>query len=250
MSQTSQRRAVVTGASAGIGMATAEALAAAGFAVAVVARREAALDQLVSKISDAGGKAVAVAGDLSDEDAVRRAWQACGDRLQGPVDCLIANAGRGLQGGVTTSDTTQWQQMIDVNLTGTMHLMKLASEAMAEQVGPRDIVVLGSVVGVNVSPFSAVYGATKFAIGAAAESLRRDVGSKGVRVTVIKPGIVATEFQGVAGYDEENFGKVVAKFGQPLVAEDVARSIRFVVEQPEGVHINDLMIRPTGQDYP
>ena len=113
-----------------------------------------------------------------------------------------------------------------------------------------DVVVLGSCVGVNVSPFSGMYGATKFAVGAAAEALRREVGARGVRVTNIRPGIVASEFQDVAGYDAENFGQATEKFGTVLTPEDVARTIGFVVSQPPHVHVNELTIRPVGQDYP
>ena len=110
--------------------------------------------------------------------------------------------------------------------------------------------MLGSVVGTNVSPFSGVYGASKFAVEAAAEALRREVGKSGVRVTTVKPGVVASEFQEVAGYDEDNFGKMVAKFGPMLEPDDVARAIRFAVEQPPNVHVNQITLRPVGQDYP
>jgi NADP-dependent 3-hydroxy acid dehydrogenase YdfG len=113
-----------------------------------------------------------------------------------------------------------------------------------------DIVVLGSVAGHNISPFSGFYGSSKFAIAAIAEAFRREVASKKVRVTVIKPGVVISEFQGVAGYTQENFYKNVEKFAPLLAPEDVARAITFVVSQPPHVHINDLMIRPTGQEYP
>jgi NADP-dependent 3-hydroxy acid dehydrogenase YdfG len=244
------RVAFVTGSSAGIGRATALALAEVGMKVVVTARREQRLRELVDEVEAAGGVAYVVPGDMADVDDVARVWHQAAEVAGAVPTCVVANAGRGLQGGVTTSDTTQWASMVQLNLTATLHLMKTAAEAMVELDGPRDIVVLGSVVGVNVSPFSGVYGATKFAIGAAAEGLRRDVGRHGVRVTTIKPGIVESEFQGVAGYDEEIFGKVVAKFGAMLQPEDVARSIRFVVEQPANVHVNDLMLRPVGQDYP
>jgi len=136
-----------------------------------------------------------------------------------------------------------------VNVLGAAHLMRRAAEhMMARKAG--DILVLGSVAGHNISPFSGFYGSTKWAIWGIAEALRREICSSGVRVTTIKPAIVLSEFQEVAGYNEENFGNNVKRYGKLLDPGDVARSIRFIVEQPPHVHINELMIRGVGQDYP
>ena len=146
--------------------------------------------------------------------------------------------------------------MVRLNVLGAMHLLRVAGAALSDgRGGPdegdkRDVFVLGSVVGTNVSPFSGVYGATKFAIEAAAEALRREVGKTGVRVTTVKPGIVASEFQAVAGYDHETFGQVVEKYGAMLEPDDVARCIAFAAAQPANVHVNTLTVRPVGQDYP
>jgi NADP-dependent 3-hydroxy acid dehydrogenase YdfG len=116
--------------------------------------------------------------------------------------------------------------------------------------GSGDIVVIGSVVGRNVSPFSGFYGSSKFAVGAMAEALRREVCSKGVRVSLVLPGIVTSGFQEVAGYDEENFGKSVALFGRLLEPDAIAEGIRWLLSLPPHVNINELSIRPTGQNYP
>ncbi|MEM0913455.1 MAG: SDR family oxidoreductase [Planctomycetota bacterium] len=244
------RKALVTGASAGIGLATATHLAELGADVVVSARRADRLDQLAAEIASSGGTAHAIAGDASDVDHVDRLWDTATDRLGGTPDLVVANAGRGLQGSVLTSDHSAWESMFKVNVLGAMHLLRIAADALSDADGPRDLVVLGSVVGTNVSPFSGVYGATKFAIESAAEGLRREVGPKGVRVTLVKPGIVKSEFQEVAGYDEENFGKAVAKFGPMLVPDDIARCIAFTCAQPANVHVNTLTVRPVGQDYP
>lgn len=249
------RTALVTGASVGIGRATALALADAGLRVVVSARREEALQTLVQEIQAAGGTAHAVAADLSTIEGVDAMWRETHDRLGHCPEVVIANAGHGLQGGVLSSDRAKWENMIALNYTGCVHLLRLAANAQAQAIEAGDapsgdIVVLGSVSGHNISPFSGMYGSTKFAVTAAAEALRREVGSRRVRVSVIKPGIVESEFQDVAGYDAETFGNTVAKFGAMLAPEDVARSIRFVVTQPPNVHINDLMIRPVGQDHP
>ena len=249
MSTTAERTALITGASAGIGKATARALSAAGYRVPLSARREDRLNALAAELRAAGGQADVRAADASVVEELDGLWAWACDAAGGPPGVLVANAGHGLQGGVLGSDRARWEHMVQLNFLATTHLMRGAAEAMAG-LGRGDIVVLGSTVGVNISPFSGMYGATKFAVGAAAEALRREVGPRGVRVTVIKPGIVESEFQGVAGYDHETFGKVVEKFGAMLQPEDVARTIRFVVEQPAHVHVNDLTIRPTGQDYP
>ena len=124
---------------------------------------------------------------------------------------------------------------------------------MGSNVYPRsaaDIVIVGSVVGRNISPFSAVYGATKFAVHALAEGLRRDVGPKGVRVSLVEPGMVLSGFQAGAGYSDEMVQSLVEKFGPLLTGDDVANAIHYVVAQPPHVHVCDIVVRPTSQDYP
>ena len=249
------RYALVTGASAGIGRATALELADAGMTPIVSARREEELFALVQEVEEHGGMAHAVSADLATIDGVDALWHTATTIAGGAPGVVIANAGHGLQGGVLSSDRGRWEHMIALNFTGTVHLMRLAAEAQADRIeagelDTADVVVLGSVSGHHISPFSGMYGATKWAVWAAAEALRREVGGRLVRVTTIKPGVVESEFQDVAGYDQETFGQAVAKFGPMLQPEDVARSIRFVVTQPANVHVNDLVIRPVGQDYP
>jgi NADP-dependent 3-hydroxy acid dehydrogenase YdfG len=113
-----------------------------------------------------------------------------------------------------------------------------------------DIVIVGSVVGRHISPFSAVYGATKFAVHSLAEGLRREVGTSGVRVSLVEPGIVLSGFQLVAGYSDELVNNFEERFGPLLIGEDVANAIQYIVSQPPHVHISDIVVRPTRQDYP
>lgn len=242
------RVALITGASAGIGAATALALADLGAGVVINARRADKLDALAKTISASGGAARVMPGDGADNDFIARmvaesvAWR-------GALDIVVVNAGRGLAGGLMTSDPAKWQSMYELNVLAAARLMRAAGEHMlARKRG--DIVVLGSVSGHNVSPFSGFYGSTKFAISAAAEAMRREVCGGGVRVSTIMPGVVLSEFQEVAGYTAENFTKGIARFGELLKPEDVARAVAFIVSQPSHVHINELVIRPTGQDYP
>lgn len=171
---------------------------------------------------------------------------------------MVVNAGRGLNAGVLGSDDAQWESMIRVNLLGAMRLMRAAAHRMLADIEargswehhPHDIIVLGSVVGRHVSPFSGAYGTTKFAVHAAVEALRREICGRGVRVTVIEPAVVVSEFQDVAGYADAMVDGLYEKFGPLLEPADVAEAIGWVAAQPARVHIGELLIRPTRQDYP
>lgn len=247
----SGKTAIITGASSGIGRATALLLAQAGAAVVIQARRKDRLDALASEIASQGGKALAVAGDASSQADIdllldrALAWEEGARKY----DIVVVNAGRGLVGGIIDSDESLWQELYQLNVVGAIRLMRRAGQYMVRQKGG-DIVVLGSVAGRNISPFSGLYGSSKFAVGAAAEGLRREVCPHGVRVTVVMPGIVLSEFQDVAGYDEENFGKGIAHFGKLLEPQAIAAGIQWLVTLPSHVNVSEIMIRPTGQTYP
>jgi NADP-dependent 3-hydroxy acid dehydrogenase YdfG len=245
------KTAIVTGASSGIGRATAVTLARAGAAVVIHARRKERLEKLAGEIATQGGKALAVTGDAgvqADIDLLLErtlAWKEGGYKC----DIVIINAGRGLAGGVLNSDESQWQDLYQTNVIGATRLMRLAAQYMVQQKSG-DIVAIGSVVGRNISPFSGFYGSSKFAIGALAEALRREVCSQGVRVSLVMPGVVDSEFQTVAGYNEENFGKAVAQFGKIFEPQTIADAIHWLLSLPPHVNVNEIMIRPTGQTYP
>ncbi|MFG0304966.1 MAG: SDR family oxidoreductase [Phycisphaerales bacterium JB040] len=260
MSDTLQGRiGLVTGASAGIGEATAEHLCGAGARVVLNARRADRLEELAKRLNDNADqeRAVCVAGDAGDPGVIASMLDAAKASFGAEADLVVVNAGRGLAGSVMTSDESQWEEMIRLNVYGAARLMREAGERMVAGAAgerwpgrARDIVVLGSTVGRHISPFSSMYGATKFGVNSLAEAQRRELGPKGVRVSLIEPGIVKSEFQGVAGYDPESFGALMEKFGPVLEPADVARLIVFMTSQPAGVHVNDVVIRPTRQDYP
>ena len=263
------RIAVITGASAGIGEAIARDFVAQNAVCVLNARRK---DRLAACVRELGVEdAVGVAGDCCDERVIDSMIAAAASDTLGPkgrgADLVVINAGRGLGGSPLTSDPAQWDEMIRTNYIGAARLIRAASKSMlaemerelgarAAQPGahllsrPRDIVVIGSTVGRHISPFSSMYGSTKFAVHALGEAARRELGPRGIRVSLIEPGFVESEFQGVAGYDPKWFEEVKGKIGPVLRPTDVARLVTFVVSQPAHVHVSDALIRPTRQDYP
>jgi NADP-dependent 3-hydroxy acid dehydrogenase YdfG len=252
------RVAVVTGASAGIGAAIAELLVREGAKVVVNGRRGEKLGALVERLGT--GNARAVVGDAAEPAVVKSMLDEAAPAFGREADLVVANAGRGLNGSVLSSDVSQWEEMIRVNVLGAAHLMREAGKRLAAEsagrtgvdvVGrARDLIVIGSVVGRHVSPFSSMYGGTKFNVHGMVEGVRRELGPKGVRVTLIEPGFVVSEFQGVAGYDPKWFDEVVQRIGPVLTPDDVARCVGFVAGQPSYVHVSDVLVRPTRQDYP
>ncbi|MEO1008953.1 MAG: SDR family NAD(P)-dependent oxidoreductase [Planctomycetota bacterium] len=249
------RVAVVTGASAGIGLATARALIDGGATVIVNARRAGRLDELVEMAPE---RVRPIAGDATEPELVHQMLDAALQLAGAEADLVVANAGRGLKGSPLDSDADEWDEVLDINTTAAARLMRAAVRRMLADVGehkgppvrPRDVVLLGSSVGRNLSPFSSFYGAAKAAAHMIAEAIRREAGPRGIRVTTIEPGVVATEFQDAAGYDRATFGEFMDEIGPVLTPEDVARTILFVCAHPAGVHVNEVMVRPTRQSYP
>lgn len=257
----SNRVAIVTGASAGIGLAVAEDLLAHGARVVLNGRRAEKLRDVTDRLNSMGmGRAIGVAGDAADQSTIDALFAAAATQWGGTPDLIVVNAGRGLSGSVVTSDPSEWEEMIRTNLLGAARLMRTAAEKLTAdmeqrdggkwQERARDVVVIGSVVGRHVSPYSSMYGSTKFGVHGLAEGLRRELSPKGIRVTLVEPGFVVSEFQGVAGYKDEWFKGVVEKIGPVLQPADVARTISFVCSQPPYVHMSDVLIRPTRQEYP
>jgi len=255
------RIAIVTGASAGIGRAIAADLGSHGAKLVLNARREGPLNALRGELGK--DNAAIVTGDAADPETIRAMLDAARSTFGADsrdADLVVVNAGRGLNGSVMSSDTSQWEEMIRTNLLGAALLIRESGNRMLKisegKAGPavitvpRDIVVLGSTVGRNVSPFSSMYGSTKFGVHGLVEGARRELGPRGVRVSLIAPGFVKSEFQDVAGYDRKWVEGIFEKIGPVLSPEDIARTVSFIVGQPAAVHVNEIMIRSTRQDYP
>jgi len=250
------RIAIITGASSGIGRATAARFAARKHRLVVNARDRQALAAVEEELTATGCELTAVAGDAAEPDVLDRLVRACHSRFGGGPSIGVVNAGGGLPGTLLTSDPARWDELFRVNVLGSLRQMRTFASAMlataeaAPLREPLDIVVTGSTVGTNVSPFNSVYGASKFAVHGAAEGLRREVGPLGIRVSLMEPGLVATNFQSAAGYDADWFSSYSTEVGPVLDSDDVARVIEFVTSQPPYVHLSSAVVRPTRQPYP
>ena len=237
--------ALVTGASSGIGEATAEALAAEGASVALAARREDELRAVADSIESAGGEALVVPTDVTDEQQVEAMVEETVDALGG-LDVLVNNAGVMLLEAVADADTDNWRQMVEVNLLGLMNATHAALPALKD--GGGHVVNVSSVAGRQAGENASGYNATKFGVNGFTEAFRQEVTDEGIRTTVVEPGLVETELQEHIPDEEIREGtEQWLDSLEPLAPEDIARSIRFAVAQPQHVSVNELLIRPTQQ---
>lgn len=238
--------ALVTGASSGIGEATALALAAEGAKVAMAARRVDRLDALVRKITDDGGEALALACDVADEAQVNAAVSAVQEKW-GRLDMLINNAGVTVIGPVLGADTQEWRRVFDVNVLGLMYATHAVLPLMKEQ-GNGHIINMSSLLGRIAQAGTGVYAATKWAVGAFSEALRQEAIAYKVRVTIIEPGMVATEINDhVTDEGAKAMLDAYTSSMKTLDASDIAAAVVYAVTQPAHVSINELLVRPSEQ---
>jgi NADP-dependent 3-hydroxy acid dehydrogenase YdfG len=253
MSNHFRRIAIVTGTTSGIGEATARKFVEAGFGVVGNGRNA---EKLAALENEMGTAFCSVAGDAADRAVVERLFTKAEDHFGRAADIVVANAGRGLGGSVKDADLTQFGEVLNTNVGGVAMLIQKAARQMVavqEKTFPEsaaDIVIIGSVAGRQISPFSAAYSASKFAVHALAESLRREIATKGVRVSLVEPGAVLSGFQAAAGYDDSVVDTFREKFGPLLIGDDIADAVLHIVTQPPHVHISDIIVRPTRMDYP
>jgi NADP-dependent 3-hydroxy acid dehydrogenase YdfG len=244
--------ALVTGASSGIGEATALALAEHGAAVAVAARRTDRLEELAAKIRGNGGTALVIPADITQEPQARELVERTVSEL-GRLDTLINNAGVMLLGPAVDAPLSEWQRMVEINLLGLLYCAHAALPHLlrAAEDEPRrvaDLVNISSVAGRVARNGSGVYNATKHGVGAFSESLRQEVTKRHVRVSLVEPGAVATE---LASHNrpevQEGMRQRFASM-ERLQAEDIADAIGYVVTRPRHMAINELLVRPTEQE--
>src|ERR1700729_4410348 len=244
--------ALVTGASSGIGEATAVALAEHGAAVAIAARRADRLDRLAATIADRGGKALAIEADVASPEQAQALVERTVSKL-GSLDTLINNAGVMLLGPTVGAPLEEWDQMVAINVQGLLYCAHAALPHLlaAAQDGPRqvaDMVNISSVAGRVARSGSGVYNLTKHGVGAFSESLRQEVTGRHVRVSLVEPGAVATELR--THNRPEIQEQIEARFDgvEILQAQDIADAITFIVTRPRRMAVNEVLIRPTNQE--
>jgi NADP-dependent 3-hydroxy acid dehydrogenase YdfG len=243
--------ALVTGASSGIGEATARVLATQGAKVAVAARRLERLERLAAEIGGGGHTALAIQSDITDQAQAIAAVDRTVDEL-GRLDIVVNNAGQMLLGPIENAPTEEWDRMIDLNLKGlinTTHaaLPHLLSAAEDSERGCADLVNISSVAGRIARAGSGVYNLTKHGVGAFSESFRQEFADRKVRTTIIEPGAVDTELSdhirdGVREQTRERFADI-----HMLEGADIADAIAYAVTRPWHVSLNEILIRPTEQ---
>jgi NADP-dependent 3-hydroxy acid dehydrogenase YdfG len=240
--------ALVTGASSGIGEATALALAEQGAAVALAARRADRLDALASRIGE--GKALVIEADITVEEQARGAVERTVAEL-GRLDILVNNAGMMLLGPAIGAPLEEWQRMVDINVDGVLYCTHAAlPHLLAAADGPRgvaDLVNISSVAGRVARSGSGVYNLTKHGLGAFSESLRQELAERHVRVSLVEPGAVATELS--SHNRPEIRDQIQSRFRglERLTASDIADTILFIVTRPARMAINEVLVRPTEQ---
>jgi NADP-dependent 3-hydroxy acid dehydrogenase YdfG len=244
--------AVVTGASSGIGEATALALAEQGATVALVARRAPRLERLAERIAAVGPAPLAIAADLTDVAQPPRVMREVVAET-GRIDVLVNNAGTMLLGPVVGAPLAEWERMIDINVRALLHCAHAALPHLLEaaEQGPRnvaDLVNVSSVAGRKINNGSGVYNLTKHGVGAFSESLRQEITRRYVRVGLIEPGAVATE---LVGHNRPEVLEDLASrpgIGSPMRVGDISDAIVYMVTRPRHVAVNEILIRPTDQE--
>jgi NADP-dependent 3-hydroxy acid dehydrogenase YdfG len=242
--------ALVTGASSGIGAATAAALAARGAAVALAARRRDRLEAVAAAIKDRGGTALMLETDITDPQQAASAVERTAAEL-GRLDTLVNNAGVMLLGQAASAPLAEWQQMVQVNVLGVLYcahaaLPHLVRAAQSEPRRVADMVNISSVAGRIARAGNGVYALTKHGVGAFSESLRQEMARQYVRVSLVEPGATATE---LADHNRpEVLESIRNQFGQRMDAADIADAITYIVTRPRHVAANEILIRPTEQE--
>lgn len=241
----------ISGGTSGIGRAVLERCVQNNTVAAFSGRRMDAIRDLEASLGS--GTVAGLCCDAAEPDHIVQLFALAKKRFSQQPTAFVLCAGRGLPGSLTTSDPCLWDELLRVNVLAAMHQLRGAAHAFTNQTASdvlphvRDIVVIGSTVGRNISAANPIYGATKFALHSLVESLRQELCKKLIRVTLIEPGFVKTGFQAAAGYDMDWFNKIEREQGPFLSADDVASVIEFACGLPAHMHMDDVRVRPTRQ---
>lgn len=244
------RVAVITGASSGIGLFTAKLLATRGAKVALLARRKDVLEQAVNEIRDAGGEALALMVNVTDQASVDAAAAAV-EQAYGPANLVFNNAGVMLPGAIEARETDVWQHQIDLNVTGVMRVISAFVPQLvksAEQGATVDLINTSSIAAQNIYPYFAVYSGTKAYVSHLSRHLRAELGPKDIRVSLIEPGITETELQGHWTFQgAKDWLAGAARSMEFLQPQDVAEVVAFLAAQPKHVNLQQVVVMPTRQ---
>jgi NADP-dependent 3-hydroxy acid dehydrogenase YdfG len=245
--------ALVTGASSGIGEATARVLSELGAKVAIVARRKERLEQIALEIEGGGDRALVIEADVSEREQAKAAVERTVAEL-GRLDILVNNAGVMLLGPTAEAPAEEWERMVAVNVMGVLYcsqaaLPHLLAAAESEPRRVADLVNISSVAGRKANVSFGVYNLTKFGVNAFSESLRMELAKRHVRVSLVEPGFVKTELAGhiraeLREWSEQRFAGV-----ERLESEDIADAIAYVVTRPRRMAVNEVLVRPTEQEF-
>ena len=246
MNNIANKVVAITGASSGLGEAAARNLAASGATVVLGARRTDRIEALADELISAGGKALAVAVDVTDREQVQALIDKAVEAF-GKVDVLINNAGLMPSSPLEMLKVEDWDRMIDVNLKGVLYGIAAVLPVMKTQKSGH-IINVSSVSGHKVTPGTAVYAATKHGVRVISEGLRQEVKPYNIRTTIISPGAVATDLPNSVSVPEIAAG-IKEFYKSAIPADSFARVVAFAIEQPAEVDINEILFRPTSQEY-
>lgn len=244
-----RKAAAISGGTSGIGRALVEGLVEDGYGVGFSGRTRERIEAVLAAFDNRHRhRVVGMTGDAARAGHASALITATRQAFPAWPSVYVVCAGQGLPGTLTRSEPARWESMVRLNLLGAMHQMRECAALFGQMPdGARDLVVIGSTVGRTLSETNPVYGATKAALHALVESLRRELCATGVRVSLIEPGFVVSGFQAAAGYDPDWLAGIERDQGPLLRPEDIARVVRFIVQQPPHVHIDDVRVRPTRQ---
>lgn len=248
-----KRSAIVTGVTSGIGLSIAQVFAKRKLPLVISGRREDKLNEFITTFEKENKNIHSWAGDITEPKVMDGLFDFTYNSCKLIPNIYILSAGCGLPGTILSSDNSKWEHLMNLNYLSVIRQLRTVGNLFLKQakennlVFPHDIVVIGSVVGREVSKANPVYGSTKFAVHSLVESLRQELCDYNIRVTLIEPGFVKTGFQEAANYDKAFVQKICDDIGPLLSPDDVAKTIEFVIDQPIHVHLDDIRIRPTRQ---
>lgn len=242
------RTAIITGATSGMGEATARKLAALGMNLIITGRNETKLTALASELNN-NIKVAPKSGDISSPEFIKELLEFSYNSINPQPSIYILSAGMGLPGSILSSDPDKWREMIELNYISVLQQLRQCAEWFIKNPTHEihDIIVIGSTAGRNPSALNSVYASTKTALIGLVDSLRQELCQHNIRVSLIEPGFTASGFQKAASYNQATLDKLQNELGEMLQPEDIANTIAFMVNQPANIHVDNIRIRPLRQ---